>query len=82
MTELLYLQNAYLRENEAIVIDVTDTAIVLDRTCFFPEGGGQPGDSGTIGNVAIIDARLENGSVLHIFDPNERPAFIAGERVS
>ena len=82
MTELLYLQNAYLRENEAIVIDVTDTAIVLDRTCFFPEGGGQPGDSGTIGNVAIIDARLENGSVLHIFNPNERPAFTAGERVS
>ena len=82
MTELLYLKDAYLRENEAIVVDVTETAIVLDRTCFFPEGGGQSGDSGRIGNVKIIDAQLENGIVLHIFDKNERPVITVGERVS
>ncbi|MBR5410786.1 MAG: alanyl-tRNA editing protein [Clostridia bacterium] len=80
MTELLYLQDAYLRENEAVVLEVTEKAIVVDRTCFFPEGGGQPGDPGTINDVKIKDVKLENGVALHIYE-GARPAFAPGDRV-
>ena len=47
MTEALYLEDAYLREAPARVCQVTaEGGIVLDRTIFYPTGGGQPGDSG------------------------------------
>lgn len=49
MTEMLFRTDAYLREAEAKVIALTDEGgIVLDRTIFYPTGGGQPGDSGRI----------------------------------
>jgi misacylated tRNA(Ala) deacylase len=48
MTELLYQQDAYVQEFTAQVIDSQDGFLVLDRTAFYPGGGGQPGDLGTI----------------------------------
>lgn len=48
MTDLLYLRDCYLREFEAVVRDVSDEGIILDRTAFYPEGGGQPSDEGWI----------------------------------
>src|SRR5215216_5700558 len=50
MTELLYQTDAYLREFEAIVINVLpeQRAIVLNRTAFYPGGGGQPCDFGSL----------------------------------
>lgn len=49
MTEPLYRTDAYLREADAVVTRVTDAGgIVLDRSLFYPTGGGQPGDSGRI----------------------------------
>ncbi|MCA9981872.1 MAG: hypothetical protein KDD89_13600, partial [Anaerolineales bacterium] len=48
MSELLYLTDAYVQEFEAVVTAVTDDGVVLNRTAFYPGGGGQPCDFGTL----------------------------------
>src|SRR5687767_13974321 len=48
MTELLFRNDAYLQETTATVTAAADGAIELDRTIFYPLGGGQPGDRGWI----------------------------------
>lgn len=49
MTEALYLENPYLELAEATVTAVgTDGSLYIDRSIFYPQGGGQPGDSGSI----------------------------------
>jgi misacylated tRNA(Ala) deacylase len=48
MTELLYQTDAYLREFTAQVVAVEEGALVLDQTAFYPGGGGQPADKGTL----------------------------------
>ncbi len=77
MTEELAARDAYLREADATVTDVRDEGIVLDRTVFYPRGGGQPGDTGILewpgGSVAIIDTVKRSGEVLHVPD-GEPPA--------
>jgi misacylated tRNA(Ala) deacylase len=61
MTELLFRDDGYLRCCEARVVGVDERGIRLDRTVFYPTGGGQPGDSGVLrlgsgGTIAIVDA--------------------------
>ena len=70
LTELLYNTDAYLRECEATVTGVTDAGVVLDRTVFYPGGGGQPNDIGVL--VKADGAELEvskmsgrGGVILH-----------------
>lgn len=58
MTELLYQTDAYLKEFEAKVIAVEGHAVALDRSAFYPGGGGQPNDTGTI----LTDGRTLNVS--------------------
>jgi len=71
MTTRLYLDDAYCFENEATVVAVSGNAIVLDRTCMYPGGGGQPPDNGTIsfktGLSLIVETVLKNedGRLLH-----------------
>ena len=48
MTELLCSTDAYLKEFDARVVELRDGAVVLDRTAFYPTGGGQPGDTGVL----------------------------------
>src|SRR4051794_26575225 len=49
MTELLYLADSYLRSFDATVTEVTDDgALILDQSVFYPTGGGQPHDTGTL----------------------------------
>ncbi len=48
MTELLHLSDSYLREFEATVKAIVEDGIVLDRTAFYPQGGGQPSDIGIL----------------------------------
>jgi alanyl-tRNA synthetase len=57
VTELLYLRDAYLREFEATVVACRDSAIALDRTAFYPTGGGQPNDTGTLAGLPVTDVR-------------------------
>lgn len=77
---LLFRDDPYQVEAEAVVLAVGPEGIILDRTLFYPNGGGQPGDSGSLnwdgGITAIIDARkadalVERGDqVLHIPAPD------------
>jgi misacylated tRNA(Ala) deacylase len=64
-TELLYLRDAYLREFEARVVEVRDNLVALDRTAFYPTGGGQPHDAGTIEGQWVSDVRKEGDVVWH-----------------
>jgi len=61
-TEFLFRDDAYLRASSARVLAVTERGIVLDRTIFYPLGGGQPGDVGALvrpngERIAIVDTR-------------------------
>jgi misacylated tRNA(Ala) deacylase len=64
-TELLYLRDAYELEFDATVVDVRDGALALDRTAFYPTGGGQPHDTGTLGGLRVTDVRKEGPLVWH-----------------
>ncbi len=73
MSELLYLRDAYLRRFRATVVDERDGAVALDRTAFYPTGGGQPHDTGTLGGARVTDVRKEGDLVWHHLD-GEAPA--------
>ena len=79
MTEKLYYLDSHLREFTAVVRSCEEQkggwAVTLDRTAFFPEGGGQPADTGTIGEARVLDVHEKNGRILHSVD---RP-LTAGE---
>ena len=65
MTELLYLRDAYLLEFDATVTAVGDGTVMLDRTAFYPTGGGQPHDTGSLCGAAVTDVRKEGDDVWH-----------------
>jgi len=65
LTELLYLRDAYLLEFDATVTAVGDGTVMLDRTAFYPTGGGQPHDTGSLGGAAVTDVRKEGDDVWH-----------------
>jgi misacylated tRNA(Ala) deacylase len=87
-TELLFRADAYLKTATARVSAVTEHTIELDRTIFYPTGGGQPGDTGALvrtdgGRIAVVDTRKgeTSGSVLHVVEPGSpRPG--PGETVT
>lgn len=66
MTEKLYDENSHLFEFTARVIACNKTengyAVILDRTAFFPEGGGQPSDTGTLGAARVFDVQIRTVS--------------------
>ncbi|EZH65476.1 hypothetical protein DH09_17785 [Bacillaceae bacterium JMAK1] len=65
MTHKLYYDDAYLREFEANVIKATSDYIVLDQTAFYPEGGGQPGDTGHLAGAEVYDTQEVDGKIRH-----------------
>ena len=70
-TKKLYYEQPYLAQFCAKVLSCTPVAgghfaVVLDQTAFYPEGGGQPADHGSLGGACVLDARDEDGTVVHI----------------
>ena len=72
ITEKLYYNDSYINEFSAVVLSCdacTDGFFVtLDKTAFFPEGGGQKADNGYIGDAFVKDVQEKNGQILHIVD--------------
>lgn len=84
MTKELFRDDSYIKECAAIVEGVADGAVILDRTIFYPQGGGQPGDTGTItwsgGSAAIVDTRYGNsGAIHHIVQESDALPVIGDE---
>lgn len=93
-TERLYYADFYRKEFSARVLEISGNSVVLDKTCFFPEGGGQAGDSGTIQGRRVLSTIKEGveilkiggeeipvgGKIFHLLESS--PNFRAGEEVS
>lgn len=82
MTDRLYQRDSYLRSFEACVTAVRPEGVMLDRTAFFPTGGGVLGDAGMLtgpaGAFRVVETVEEEGGVLHRLD---RPGLAPGDRV-
>ncbi len=70
MTQKLYNENSYIKNFCSKVVDVLDNddknfGIILEQSCFFPGGGGQPCDTGYINNYEISEAYEANGKIIH-----------------
>jgi misacylated tRNA(Ala) deacylase len=80
MVEELFRQDAYLKEAEATVTALDERGVRLDRSIFYPTGGGQPGDTGSLrwdgSEARIVDAvKADGADVLHVLAPDApRPA--------
>ena len=86
-TEKLYYKDSHMKEFTATVVsceekqtakgEKTGYRVVLDRTVFFPEGGGQPGDVGWLDNVEVFDTHEKNGTICH----ETKEALTPGQKV-
>ena len=71
-TEKLYYADPFLKEFTATVLDCqagkNGYTVTLNRTAFYPEGGGQPADHGTLDGAAVTDVHEKNGVIFHNVD--------------
>jgi misacylated tRNA(Ala) deacylase len=81
MTELLFLNDAYVSEFDAVVTEITDDGgVVLDRSAFYIGGGGQPCDVGTLTDAAsgteygVTKVARAGGAIVHSIDGEAKPA--------
>ena len=83
MTHRLYYTDPYATDFEAEILRVEDldgrTAVVLDRSAFYPTSGGQPHDVGTLGDARVVDVvEGDDGAVRHIVEGSPGAGAIAG----
>ena len=74
ITKPLYMDDSYLKEFKAKVIEVSDKGVVLDQTAFYPKGGGLPSDTGKLigdfGEVNVSYVFKEDDKIFHVVDGN------------
>ena len=77
MTDILCYEDSYLKTFDATVTAVTNRGVVLDRTAFYPGGGGQPADSGTLTtdgvDYTVKRVRRNSGQYVHEIEGEEYP---------
>ena len=80
----IFRSDPYLSSNEATVVAVLEEGLILDKTVFYPEGGGQPGDMGRIANntfeADVTNTIKSTGGILHLID-NKLGSISAGDDV-
>ncbi len=84
MTEKLYDNDSFLKEFTAEIIECYSAdggyAAVLDRTAFFPEGGGQPSDTGFLNGTEVFDVQIKNGVIYHYtHEPFKKGECVTGK---
>src|SRR5882757_9514986 len=76
-TDLAYLRDAYVRTDDATVLAVDGDRVALDRTIFYPTGGGQPHDTGTLTwgseSSTVVDVRKDGTLVWHTLEGQSMP---------
>ena len=75
----LYFDDPYKKEFETVVTKIEGNNVELQDTWFFPQGGGQTGDTGSIGNEMVVNVISENDRIIHILA--QPPAFKTGDNV-
>ncbi|MDO4267395.1 MAG: alanyl-tRNA editing protein [Eubacteriales bacterium] len=87
MTEKLFYQDSHLREFTAVVISCEWNEkkqcyeVILDRTAFFPEGGGQYADGGVLDGMKVEDVRERGGEILHLLKKPLEPGRAVKGRI-
>jgi len=82
-TERLYFADPYLTHFSARVVAREQRdhspAVALDQSAFYPQGGGQPADTGMLSGATVLDVQVENGMVWHILDQEPATELVQGE---
>lgn len=83
MTKKLYYKDIDKSEFEAEIIETKkekkDWRVILDKTCFFPEGGGQPADRGRINDIPVTDVQKEGDFIYHYLSKDPGQGMVKGE---
>lgn len=83
MTHKLYYDDAYAVSFESPIIEKTEIegrpALILEATCFYPTGGGQPNDLGKLDEVEVIDVQSHGDKVLHLVEKLPQSDVVKGE---
>jgi alanyl-tRNA synthetase len=82
VTERLYYTDPYLKEFDAQVVSVRDVngraGVVLNRTAFYPSSGGQPFDTGTLGDRRVVDVIDDEAGIVHVIEGTPEEGSVSG----
>ena len=86
-TELVYSSESYLQELEAEIIEITSEGVAFNKTIFYPQGGGQPSDRGTISSIdnelqcTVMGIQKLGNKLIHTISEVQASKFAVGDKV-